>query len=216
MGRPAAFRDPDVLTHAMMLFWKKGYAGTGIRDLEKATGLTASSLYNRFGSKQILFLAALDHYIHKVVQHRIERYLRAPDPVAGLIRFLETTWDYIDDSRAPMACLLSNSALEFAGDRGQVQRHIRTGLQQLEDAFSQCLDRACDNGALVAGSNTRFWAQHLLLCLQGLLVASTVADDRLTLAQHTRSLLAALPWANDAWTRVPQLEIKDGRTAHTG
>lgn len=214
MGRPAAFREPDVLTHAMMVFWQHGYTGTGIRDLEKATGLTASSLYNRFGSKQILFLAALDHYINKVVEHRIERYLRAPDPVAGLTRFFETTWDYIDDRRAPMACLLSNTALEFAGDRGPVQRHIRAGLARLEDAFTQCLERAVDRGALVDGTNTRFWAQHLLLCLQGLLVASTVADDRLSLAQHTRSLLGALPWTDDTWTR--NLEITDGRTAHTG
>jgi hypothetical protein len=66
----------------------------------------------------------------------------------------------------------------------------------------------------VDGTNTRFWAQHLLLCLQGLLVASTVADDRLSLAQHTRSLLGALPWTDDTWTR--NLEITDGRTAHTG
>ena len=144
MGRPAAFREPDVLTHAMMVFWQHGYTGTGVRDLEKATGLTASSLYNRFGSKQILFLAALDHYINKVVEHRIARYLRSDDPVTGLTRFFETTWDYIDDRRAPMACLLSNSALEFAGDRGPVQRHIRAGLSRLEDAFTDCLERACD------------------------------------------------------------------------
>jgi TetR/AcrR family transcriptional repressor of nem operon len=46
----------------MNLFWEKGYDSVGIAELETATGLNRSSLYNTFGSKDALFALALERY----------------------------------------------------------------------------------------------------------------------------------------------------------
>ncbi len=47
----------------MKLFWEKGYRATTPNELVQATGLSKSSLYNTFGSKEGLFVQAIERYI---------------------------------------------------------------------------------------------------------------------------------------------------------
>ncbi len=62
MGRPKKFTREEVLVKALPVFWKHGFADTGLQDLEKATGVNKSGLYSEFESKEELFLACLQHY----------------------------------------------------------------------------------------------------------------------------------------------------------
>ncbi|MDB5048258.1 MAG: regulatory protein TetR [Fibrobacteres bacterium] len=62
MGRPKNFNREEVLEKAMPLFWKRGFADTGLQDLEKATGVNKSGLYSEFKNKEDLYLATLRHY----------------------------------------------------------------------------------------------------------------------------------------------------------
>jgi AcrR family transcriptional regulator len=59
MARPREFDLEVVLTKARILFAKKGYNGTSIDDLVKATGLQRGSIYKAFGSKRNLFETVL-------------------------------------------------------------------------------------------------------------------------------------------------------------
>ena len=54
-----AFDEMQVLRAALNVFRLKGYAGAGLSELEAATGLNRSSLYNAYGSKQGLFVRTL-------------------------------------------------------------------------------------------------------------------------------------------------------------
>jgi TetR/AcrR family transcriptional repressor of nem operon len=62
MARPKAF-DPDLaVEQAMDVFWCRGYEATSVQDLVDATGVGRQSLYGTFGSKDELYLQALDRY----------------------------------------------------------------------------------------------------------------------------------------------------------
>jgi len=65
-GRPREFSADDVLESAVDLFWEKGFRATTTRDLEAQLGIAQSSIYNAFGSKRDLLLAAIDRYEHRV------------------------------------------------------------------------------------------------------------------------------------------------------
>ena len=195
MARPRQFRDQDILTRTMLVFWRHGYEGSNVRRLEKASGLTASSLYNRFGSKEALFLEVLDHYLKTIVDRRICQYLTAGDPLAGLRGFLESTYDYVDPAsgRQPLACLLANSALELGHTHPDAAARINQGMQRVGAAFAATLERACAAGQLPAGCDTRQFALTLLMGLQGLLVSSRGGMCRADLQDCTDALLATLP-----------------------
>lgn len=62
MGRPKKFNRDDVLGKAIPLFWAKGFADTGLQELEQATGVNKSGLYSEFKGKDDLFVESLRYY----------------------------------------------------------------------------------------------------------------------------------------------------------
>ena len=47
----------------MLAFWRKGFAATSMNDLCDAMGVRSPSLYAAFGSKEALYLEAIQHYV---------------------------------------------------------------------------------------------------------------------------------------------------------
>lgn len=62
MARHKEFNQTIVLDRAMCLFWEQGYEATSIRDLIAHLGISSSSLYETYGDKHALYLAALAAY----------------------------------------------------------------------------------------------------------------------------------------------------------
>ena len=63
MGRPREFDRDAALEAAMFLFWRKGFATTSMNDLCGAMGVGSPSLYAAFGSKEALYLEAVEYYV---------------------------------------------------------------------------------------------------------------------------------------------------------
>ena len=68
MGRRRTFIESEAIGSATAVFAKRGFAGTSVDDLVRATGVNRASLYGGFGSKDGLVqrclseaLAALSH-----------------------------------------------------------------------------------------------------------------------------------------------------------
>jgi TetR/AcrR family transcriptional repressor of nem operon len=62
MGRPREFDREAVLDTAIEVFTRQGYEATSIQDLVEQMGIHRASLYDTFGDKHTLYLAALDRY----------------------------------------------------------------------------------------------------------------------------------------------------------
>jgi TetR/AcrR family transcriptional repressor of nem operon len=60
VGRNRTFDEAQVVERAARQFLLTGYEATSVDDLVAATGLHRGSLYQAFGSKRGLFLAALE------------------------------------------------------------------------------------------------------------------------------------------------------------
>ena len=78
---PAKQFDPQAaLERARDLFWRRGYDGTGLTELEAALGVGRKSLYDTFGNKRALYLAALEQYGASVIEGICAGLERADTP----------------------------------------------------------------------------------------------------------------------------------------
>ncbi|HTL98535.1 MAG TPA: TetR/AcrR family transcriptional regulator [Holophagaceae bacterium] len=168
MGRPKAFDMDETLGAAMGAFRARGFEATSLKGLESLTGLGAGSLYNAFGSKEALFLAALDHYNERVVKRRIATYLKGESPVRELRALFLSTLK--EPGGTTHGCLLTNSAIEFAGSNAPVAAKVEDGFELLERAFQRQCRTARDLGLAPSSLDPRRAALRLLHAYQGLLV----------------------------------------------
>ncbi len=66
MPRPRSFDTDDIIEQLCDYFWEYGYSATSLDELAKQLGVKRGSLFNAFGSKEVLFNAAFDRYEQKI------------------------------------------------------------------------------------------------------------------------------------------------------
>jgi AcrR family transcriptional regulator len=168
MVRSRSYDEGEVLTGAMQAFRRKGYHGASIPDLEAATGLSAGSIYNSFGDKRRLFLAAFERYLKAVLERRIADFAQPERGLSGLRQLFLTLLREPDGET--FGCLITNSAIEFGSDRGIIEPTVGRGFGILERLFAERLMAAQSSGALGRGMDPKVGAVKLLALYQGVLV----------------------------------------------
>jgi AcrR family transcriptional regulator len=160
------FDTDQTLAAVELLFWRQGVTATGIQDIVSATGLSRSSLYNTFGSKEELYAAALERYLDRRSRPMFDR-LAADD------RGLPAVADFFDrlirlrcsGRYARWGCLISNAHTEHPSDsaRALLDQH-HAGLRA---AFAAALEVARGNGELDPALDPPGAAEMLTLLAYG-------------------------------------------------
>jgi TetR/AcrR family transcriptional regulator, transcriptional repressor for nem operon len=140
MARPRSFRNDQVIEAAKAIFWNKGYHGTAIENLERATGLNRSSLYGAFGSKKAVFDLALAAYLDSFVAPRLAP-LEHPGATRGDIEgfFAGLAQLFHTDDQANRGCLMINSIAELEGRTTHLEGRAEAFRDRLRTAFTNAL-----------------------------------------------------------------------------
>ncbi|MGC4065122.1 MAG: TetR/AcrR family transcriptional regulator [Polyangiaceae bacterium] len=177
-GRPRGFDPEEALSRAMHVFWRKGFDGTSLSDLESATGLGRQSLYGTFGDKRRLFVQAVEHYFAKVLQPQFIDVLDAKGSPRGNLENIFLGWENYACSSEFQGCLVGNSVIDLRATDPQLAELLRRKLRLMEDAFARCLSRAVKAGEVRRDLNPRETARTLLAIGQGLAVLARVQQER--------------------------------------
>lgn len=150
-GRPREFDDETVLDAVVHLFWNKGYEATSVADIVDTTGLSKSSLYSAFGSKDALFEKALNRYIdfRSVMLTEI-----LVDGSGGLDDFdilLDFMWSQVAEGEDYRGCLAVNTSTELGTREPKVVAAGQRYREVLHEALVAPLERAADRGEIAAG-----------------------------------------------------------------
>jgi len=134
-GRPLDFDRGAVVDKALDLFWANGYSSTTTRNLESALGISQSSIYNAFGSKQGLLDTAVDRYeqrLHSDVLSHLE--VDEPDQSA-LLAFVNAMTEWICGD-ATSGCLVLNLAAEQPDQRYRIESYAARLRESLRPALA--------------------------------------------------------------------------------
>ncbi|MFW2381998.1 MAG: TetR/AcrR family transcriptional regulator [Acidimicrobiales bacterium] len=132
--------DDATLDAAIREFRIHGFVGTSVQLLVNATGRSRSSLYNRFGDKNGLFVAALERYLEETCPFGEGETTVAQ--LRTLIEFLHS-----DGELSP--CLLARSCSELP-DLPEAARPLITAA--LERQWNAMIDSPSGNGDVNRGT----------------------------------------------------------------
>jgi TetR/AcrR family transcriptional regulator, transcriptional repressor for nem operon len=142
MAGKKAFLPEQALDKAMDLFWLQGYEGTSIEDLLQGMGLGRGSLYDTFGDKHALYLAALSRYLAKY-QAQAAAFLQQSAPLTEILEgFFEACLDILLSDPASRGCFLVNASIEMAPQDSEVNQIVQSALQDIEEGFYRLLIKA--------------------------------------------------------------------------
>lgn len=155
------FDEAAVLDRLMTVFWARGYEAATIDDLVAATGVKRGSLYNAFGDKEQMFLAAVSRYA-ATVESPLLAMLDAPDPKAGVARLFDAQIAALADPANPPGCLLAQGCVEAGPRPDAIGRCLRDHLTGMEATVYAMLLRAQTAGRLERGRDLRALARFVV------------------------------------------------------
>src|SRR5690349_15255285 len=120
----------------MEVFWERGYEATSIGDLVERLGVGRQSLYDTFGDKHALYVAALDRYTQQHGGGSSLPSLAGPAPVRRALRdALQCAIDGALDGNGRTCMLIDAVAERCPGDE-DVQRQFCRSVRGLEEALT--------------------------------------------------------------------------------
>ncbi|MCU4504042.1 TetR/AcrR family transcriptional regulator [Acinetobacter sp. WU_MDCI_Abxe161] len=168
--RTKEFETDEIADAAMQVFWRRGYAATSVQDLVDGTGLSRSSLYSTFQSKQGLYQKALQRYELLTTLNNVELLGGSGSPKALIRQLLvNIVEDELNDSEHK-GCLIANACLELAGHDEDVSKFVISNLQKIQHALENLLIKAQQSGEISSTQNPRALASFFVNTIQGLRV----------------------------------------------
>ncbi|BFM21466.1 TetR/AcrR family transcriptional regulator [Gilvimarinus japonicus] len=169
MPRVAQYDRKAAIDAAIALFWRRGYYATSLKDIERELDMRPGSLYAAFGSKQGLFLEALDAYT-AAMERDVEEHIGATGGVLpGVMAYLR--WLLLGrDSDAGVttpACMVVKTLLESTDDEDPLRGKATLLLRKVEQGFTDALEQAKAAGELRANVDCRRMARLLQTQVMG-------------------------------------------------
>lgn len=139
MARPRQFDEEAVLSSATDVFWRQGYEATTTDDLEAATGLKRGSLYNAFGDKRGVYLAALDYYARVHMGEAISIVKKRDSAAKSVRALLQFVIDQAGSKNNRRGCLLCDAGVERAPHDAEVADRVRRSNDRLSRALGEVI-----------------------------------------------------------------------------
>jgi AcrR family transcriptional regulator len=192
IGRPREFDRDAALEAAMLLFWRKGFAATSMNDLCDTMGVRSPSLYAAFGSKEELYLEAMEHYVQ--TQGAVWNKLAEGETVrAGIENLLIAGSEILPKSRpTPAGCM---AMLAAVGDEwpAAVVRVVKKVRLEVLDLLRARLETAVAEGELPASADIDGLSRFYLGVFQGMAIQARDGATKAELKGVVEAAMAAWP-----------------------
>jgi len=136
----------------MRIFWANGYEAASMGVLSSKTRMPRASIYQQFGDKEGLFLAAIAHYSETRVAAVAAALEGGGDLRSDLGRFFDAVVDLATQDPETPGCLVSCVLADAAGTNPRFREELAQRFGRLEARLEARLDRARDGGASVGAA----------------------------------------------------------------
>lgn len=192
MARPRSFDETAAMDLVVRQFWTRGFEATSVRDLEAATGLGMTSLYNAFGGKRAQFRTALEHYSERQTRDCLRELERLSSPAERIRTFVARLIEAALGDPDRMGCFVINTAIELGPHDPEIAAIVAGYLSEVEAFFRRNFEAAQRAGETDHSVSPADAARSFSTLMFGLRVLARTRPDRETMEGAVRPLLALL------------------------
>lgn len=179
-----------ILEQAAQIFSMRGYGGTSLDDLMSATHLTKGGIYNHFGSKDALSLAAFDYATNQVRE-------RFRDGLAGIRNtrdrmhtIIHLFHSLLADPLFPGGCILLNTAVEADDTSPALRERAQQACDDWRRMIVRTMSKGLELGDVRPGTDPDVVATIVIAGLEGAIMLSKLYGDTVHLRRIADHLTA--------------------------
>jgi AcrR family transcriptional regulator len=188
------FDRAKALNKAMKLFWERGYEGTSFDELVAAMGISASSFYNSFGSKETLYCEATRTYLEWAGQWFFA-ILNDPsiNTRTAFAHLFEATAEEFTRGDHPLGCMISLAGTHCSPGMKNIRDMMAEHRAFSEGAMAERLRKGIANGEMPKDTDCDMLAAYYSAVARGLAVQARDGASREKLSEIGRLAMRAWP-----------------------
>ncbi len=192
MARPKEFDTDVALDEAMDLFWSKGYEATSMSDLVGHLGLARQSVYDTFGDKHAIYMAALLRYCEQRLAWMLPLF-RSQRPVRAILRdYLEHAIEAALKNERPRGCMLINAAVGLPLEDEEARKVVSDTMKTAGREMVAMLQRARERGEIGTHQDPAALGRFFASVMTGIIVLSKTTQNRQALQDVAEVALKVL------------------------
>ncbi|HET6929589.1 MAG TPA: TetR/AcrR family transcriptional regulator [Candidatus Acidoferrum sp.] len=166
----------EIVKKAAPLFNRKGFEGTSLSDLMRATGLQKGGIYRHFTSKQQLAGEAFDYAWEKAVTGRLEGVNDVPNSIHRLKKMID---NFVEkrEGLVPGGCPLMNTAVESDDGNALLRARARKALESWTVRLAKIAAEGVASREISARIKPLDLAQLIISSLEGALLLSRLQNS---------------------------------------
>lgn len=192
MPRVKLFDESEVLTKAMNLFWKQGYAATSVQDLVSHLGINRASLYDTFGDKEQLFKKSFELYRKNNIEGLKQFFDTHNNVREGFARLFENAIEEAINDEDRKGCFVVNTTTELVPNDDSIAVTLEDNKSDFENIFFEYLQKGKDVGQITTNKDLRSIAALFYTLYNGLRVVSKVRPNKKKLSETVEVALSLL------------------------
>lgn len=166
-----------IIEQAAIHLNRRGYFSTAISEIMEVTGLQKGGIYNHFGSKEELALAAFDHAVELVGQKFAEALQGKQLAIDRLLAMLSYFRGYSEDIPLPGGCPVMNCAIEGDDAHPALRDKARAAMDRLRNTFVRIIAKGIARGEIRADINPDAVTTFLVSALEGAVMLTNLYKD---------------------------------------
>ena len=192
MARPAKFDRDEAVKAVRDALWSGGYEANSIRALAEHLGITRSSLYNAFGSREALFREAVDRYMEDMPAQMLAGLPEDAPVLPVMSEVLYRVCQERGSDPAHRGCLVANSAAELCGRHEDLGPHLDAMLLDGSADYARLVRQAMTGGEVPPDADADALGDAYQALILGLSVLSKTAAGPERLWRSAKGSLKAL------------------------
>lgn len=180
-GRPRGFERHTALDAAVRVFWSEGYDGAAINRLSRDMRVPKASLYQEFGDKEDLFVAAIGRYVETRLSAIVQALEQSGTLEADLEQFFDAVATLATSDPTTPGCLIACALADAASNNLRLREELAARFAELETLLQARLE--AEHTAFDDALNPRVAAILLASVARGLTLQARAGADRETLRQ---------------------------------